>query len=473
MLKDFFIPTTKNKKKPYLLSKPAILLYTLFLLLINQFGAILGIEQAYASTINPGNIISLTNQERRLAGLGELKNNSQLASAALAKANDMFAKQYWDHFGPNGETPWQFIKGAGYSYIYAGENLGKGFRTAEGLVEAWMASPTHRENILSSNYRDIGIAVVEGELLGKQTILVVQMFGNLTKSVQPAPAPSPTPAPPAVVGARTKPKVVTGEQRVVTLREQGEIRSIRITSPDMGSTVTDSTVNIKGETTNTTGGYTVNILENNEVVGSTEATGNSWEVKKGSDWSEGEHKIVATIKGTEVKSPESTFIVDSKAPEVDSTTIRVVEQDETFVLTFNVNGDCNEINIILDSNIVTAKVPDNGKEVKASIPKEPHPKSVYINTADAAGNSSSIEISEYFKVKEESKQSSFPAISLSVRDGINIGVVLLVLFLLILNVVWFTRRGKFKESIGEVFTVGAWWIIVTVSLFTGFSGSIT
>lgn len=473
MLKDFFIPTKKNKKKPYLLSKPAILLYTLFLLLINQFGAILGIEQAYASTINPGNIISLTNQERRVAGLGELKNNSQLASAALAKANDMFAKQYWDHFGPNGETPWQFIKGAGYSYIYAGENLGKGFRTAEGLVEAWMASPTHRENILSPNYRDIGIAVVEGELLGKQTILVVQMFGNLTKSIQPAPVPAPTPVPPSVVGANVKPKVVTGEKRVVTLREQGEIRSIRITSPDIGSTVTDPAVNIKGETTNTTEGYTVNILENNEVVGSTEANGNTWEVKKETDWSQGEHKIVATIKGTEVKSPESTFIVDSKAPEVNAATIRVVPQDDTFLLTFYVDGDCNEINVIVGSNIVAARAPAEGEEVQVLIPKEPHPNSVYINTSDSAGNSSSLEISEYFKVKEESQQNSFPAISLSVRDGINIGIVLFVLLLLILNVVWFTRQGKFKESIGEVFTVGAWWIIVAVSLFTGFSGSIT
>ena len=102
MLKDFFVPTNKNKKKPYLLRKIAIVVYTVLLLVVNYAGGILGIDQAYASTISPANVIALTNQERQAVGLPALSNNAQLASAALAKANDMFAKQYWDHFGPNG-----------------------------------------------------------------------------------------------------------------------------------------------------------------------------------------------------------------------------------------------------------------------------------------------------------------------------------------------------------------------------------
>ena len=62
--------------------------------------------------------------------------NAKLVAAAQAKANNMFELQYWDHFGPNGETPWMFISQAGYVYVYAGENLAKGFRTAEGVHEA-------------------------------------------------------------------------------------------------------------------------------------------------------------------------------------------------------------------------------------------------------------------------------------------------------------------------------------------------
>ena len=175
-LTNLFIPTEENKFKPYLLRKVAIIVYSFILVFVNVAGGFLNIGGVQASSITTENIINLTNQERVAWGLNTLTSNPQLSAAALAKANDMFEKQYWDHFGPNGESPWQFIRGAGYSYVYAGENLAKGFRTAEGIHEAWMASPTHKANIISGNYKEIGVAVVEGVLLGKQTVLVVQMF---------------------------------------------------------------------------------------------------------------------------------------------------------------------------------------------------------------------------------------------------------------------------------------------------------
>ena len=115
MIKNCLIPNKRNKFKPYLLRKIAILCYSLVLVFVNSFGGFLGIDQAKASSISSANIIALTNQERSSQGLNTLNNNSQLAAAALAKANDMFEKQYWDHFGPNGETPWQFIRAAGYN----------------------------------------------------------------------------------------------------------------------------------------------------------------------------------------------------------------------------------------------------------------------------------------------------------------------------------------------------------------------
>ena len=131
ILKNCLIPTKENNYKAYLLRKVSILIYSFILIFVNSFGGLLGINQAYASAITPNNIIYLTNQERGKLGLTALTSNAKLSAAAQAKANDMFAKQYWDHFGPNGETPWQFIRGAGYSYVYAGENLAKGFRTLE------------------------------------------------------------------------------------------------------------------------------------------------------------------------------------------------------------------------------------------------------------------------------------------------------------------------------------------------------
>ncbi len=122
-------------------------------------------------------IVELTNSARGKNGLGALSTNSNLSSAAYSKANDMLEKDYFSHTSPTGTTPWDFISGAGYSYIYAGENLAIGYSDVNELFNAWMDSPTHRENILNSKFREIGVAVVSGEYQGSETIVVVQEFG--------------------------------------------------------------------------------------------------------------------------------------------------------------------------------------------------------------------------------------------------------------------------------------------------------
>lgn len=462
MLNDFLVPTSRNKNKPYLLRKIAIVTYTIMLLVVNYFGGIFGIDQAYASSITPANIISLTNQERRSSGLPELTNNAKLSTAALAKANDMFAKQYWDHFGPNGETPWQFIRAAGYNYVYAGENLGKGFRTSEGLVEAWMVSPTHRDNILSPHYKDIGIAVVEGTLLGKQTILVVQMFGNLTASVQGVTS---TPS--------STPKVVTGSQKVITPTEQGEIRSIRITSPEIGAMVTDPAVKIKGETTNTQGEYSVAIVESSQLIGTADSEGNTWEFSKESDWSEGEHRIIANIQGTDIKSAETAFTIDSKPPIVSKESVKVINSSDKFTLSFEIIGEWNQVDVVISSEILPVPKSEVITSANVEIPKTMDTSKVEIVVSDSVGNSSTLDVSEYFKEKEQEDIKIIPTMGLSVKDGINIGIVLFVFLLLCAQVVWYTKRGRIKDSVGELFTVGVWWLVIAVAIFNGFSGVVT
>jgi hypothetical protein len=71
---------------------------------------------------------------------------------------------------------------AGYQYEYAGENLAKNFLFSKNVVEAWMDSPTHRENVLRPEYTDVGFAVVNDVLNGEETTLVVQMFGKPLKN---------------------------------------------------------------------------------------------------------------------------------------------------------------------------------------------------------------------------------------------------------------------------------------------------
>ncbi|MBU1084732.1 MAG: CAP domain-containing protein [Candidatus Beckwithbacteria bacterium] len=137
------------------------------------------------STITTEELINLTNQERQKNGLQELKLNPVLVNAATKKAADMINKNYWAHTSPEGKTPWSFFKEVEYQYLYAGENLARDFQDSDSVIKAWMNSPTHRDNILSSRYRDIGIVVIHDTFQGQETTLVVQMFGTTADTVLP------------------------------------------------------------------------------------------------------------------------------------------------------------------------------------------------------------------------------------------------------------------------------------------------
>lgn len=145
-----------------------------------NFPKVLGVSYDITSS----QLLYLTNLDRQENGSAPLSLNDKLSLAAAQKAKDMFSEDYWAHNSPSGKTPWVFIKNAGYTYVYAGENLARGFQTSDDVVKAWMASPDHRENMLSKNYTDVGFAVEKGKLLGEDTVLIVEMFGSTTLSPQ-------------------------------------------------------------------------------------------------------------------------------------------------------------------------------------------------------------------------------------------------------------------------------------------------
>lgn len=180
IINHLFIPSENNNYRAKALHLD-FLTYYLVLAIIFSFAFrlaplsknILGI----ATDITIERLFQLTNNERIKNGLKPLTYNEKLAKAAFEKAKDMFAKNYWAHYAPDGTTPWDFILSSGYQYAYAGENLAKDFMFSEGVVSAWMNSKPHRENILRPNYEEVGFAVVNGVLNGEETTLVVQMFG--------------------------------------------------------------------------------------------------------------------------------------------------------------------------------------------------------------------------------------------------------------------------------------------------------
>jgi hypothetical protein len=159
---------------------------------VASIAALLLLLPLSAAAMSSSALITLTNQQRVAAGLQSLNVNSELTASATAKAQDMLARNYWAHFAPDGTSPWHFISGSGYSYTHAGENLAMDFATDDAVMTGWMNSPTHRANVLDPDYRDIGIAVVQGTLLGEQTTLVVAHYGTPTEQTTPAPVPQPS-----------------------------------------------------------------------------------------------------------------------------------------------------------------------------------------------------------------------------------------------------------------------------------------
>jgi len=136
------------------------------------------------SSINAQTLIQLTNSERQKHNLPILTPNQLLTKAAFNKAEDMLQKDYFAHTTPEGKPFYLWIQEADYTYRSAGENLAIFFDENQNIVQAWMKSPTHRQNILDHQYQEIGIAALTGKFNQEQTTtIVVQIFGEPLKSL--------------------------------------------------------------------------------------------------------------------------------------------------------------------------------------------------------------------------------------------------------------------------------------------------
>ncbi len=184
VLKMAIVPHDKNDYRPRLIRR-----YGLTLIACTVIGVQMGYNSALTGrvlgikceiTINE--LLKQTNETRVSYELGALKLNDKLNQAAYLKAQDMFADQYWAHVAPDGTQPWKWFSDVGYNYSEAGENLAKNFSTTSATMTAWMNSPGHKANVLNANYTEVGFAVVEGKLDGKDTSLVVALYGTPANS---------------------------------------------------------------------------------------------------------------------------------------------------------------------------------------------------------------------------------------------------------------------------------------------------
>ncbi|QAY68617.1 hypothetical protein ET464_19225 [Paenibacillus protaetiae] len=108
-------------------------------------------------------VVQLVNQERQKAGLPALQADALLTKVATAKAKDMNDNHYFDHNSPTYGSPFNMMSSFGVTYSYAGENIASGQQTPAAVMEAWMNSQGHRDNILSKNFTKIGVGYVNGQ----------------------------------------------------------------------------------------------------------------------------------------------------------------------------------------------------------------------------------------------------------------------------------------------------------------------
>lgn len=118
-------------------------------------------------------VVQLVNQRRASAGLKPLAHNWELSRVARYKSMDMRDRGYFSHTSPTYGSPFTMMKNFGINYRAAGENIAAGQTTPQAVVEAWMNSPGHRANILSTQFTEIGVGYAAG---GSSRHYWTQMF---------------------------------------------------------------------------------------------------------------------------------------------------------------------------------------------------------------------------------------------------------------------------------------------------------
>jgi uncharacterized protein YkwD len=183
---------SKIKQKPNIFIQHKVLWTIAFITFVSIFKlAVFFTYEAKnirASDLTIQNILKGINEQRTLRNLQILNTDSRLSLAAQQKSDDMQKRHYFSHTDPEGNYIWNKIVEAGYTpYATLGENLAIEFYNTESLVQAWMNSPTHRQNVLNESFKDQGMGLNLGDVaLGQYYSAITNTFGSLAKTSAPA-----------------------------------------------------------------------------------------------------------------------------------------------------------------------------------------------------------------------------------------------------------------------------------------------
>jgi uncharacterized protein YkwD len=112
-------------------------------------------------------IVEMTNRERAKKGLPPLKPNPILTKVARGHSTNMGKQNKADHILSDGKSPGDRTKEGGYRFEVCGENVGWGDWTEkkrwtnQKMMDEWMNSQAHRENILHKEFTEIGVGIIE------------------------------------------------------------------------------------------------------------------------------------------------------------------------------------------------------------------------------------------------------------------------------------------------------------------------
>ncbi|MFJ7371312.1 S-layer homology domain-containing protein [Lysinibacillus sp. NPDC098008] len=120
-------------------------------------------------------VVELINMERQEHNLAPVVFDPELTQIAVIKAQDMVKRHYFEHTSPYYGAPWDLATLFDYTYTSFGENIARNFKSPELTVKAWMASPSHRDNILKEHYTNTGVAIAQDN---KGNYYWVQMFAS-------------------------------------------------------------------------------------------------------------------------------------------------------------------------------------------------------------------------------------------------------------------------------------------------------
>jgi uncharacterized protein YkwD len=122
-------------------------------------------------------MLDSVNAERAKESLDPLSWCPALGRSATAHSVDMATNKYFEHQSLDGREISDRAKAQGYDYRTVGENIAVGQRDVVEVMQGWMDSPGHRENILRPQFTHLGSGVATGDYKGFQSIYWTQNFG--------------------------------------------------------------------------------------------------------------------------------------------------------------------------------------------------------------------------------------------------------------------------------------------------------